>query len=162
MAENETLKIKLSQNSTVHKTTQTDVVRTAPHVRCFLCKIWIQGNEYSKHLCVNEESIDCHYCTSSFASIHDLMNHIVLQHSMETKTKSNVYKCDYCSAVYASPILLKCHKKSHKRGEAMIILEKRLAHWEKVIAIHNNNCTYWQKIKNKLFVKLQIKLNFIL
>lgn len=82
---------------------------------CNLCLLPLTEYEFDEHLCFDQESIKCSFCTTatSFKSTASLIEHISSHHGIQ---KSKVlFQCKRCILAYPAEILLKLHQKAHDK-----------------------------------------------
>lgn len=82
---------------------------------CTICKMELTANELNSHLCGDEKSIRCEYCSDTFTTTTALMKH--LDNSNEKKM---IYKCEKCTRNFLSIFLKDHHTKLHDSPEQSV------------------------------------------
>lgn len=101
-------KIKLSrfadarQHSRLHVQARTE--------ECKVCDELWTPEEFNRHLCAGEKSIQCEYCTKSFGAIVKLIGHIETEH----ETEKVHHRCSKCSRMFEMALLKDLHEIQHK------------------------------------------------
>lgn len=80
---------------------------------CDICQMNLTGKELKLHLCGEEKSIRCDYCTDEFNVTAKLLKHL------ETHTQRKFYRCESCPKFFASITLKEHHLKSHSNQDAL-------------------------------------------
>ncbi|XP_031621086.1 zinc finger protein 845-like isoform X2 [Contarinia nasturtii] len=86
--------------------------------KCSLCKVVLTPSEFYKHLCLDQDTIQCTFCVprKSFKITANFLKHIACYHpeilkNVDTRT---LYKCNYCAVIFPMEVMMKCHQKSHE------------------------------------------------
>lgn len=84
---------------------------------CKLCEAKLTLSDLEQHICLDQDSITCSWCSHSpaFESTVEFLEHLG-QHNLTTKriNTQTLYKCNQCYLAFSMKILLECHKKSHR------------------------------------------------
>lgn len=75
--------------------------------KCIICGMKLSLFEQNEHWCIDEEQMDCEYCTESFDSITEMLTHL------NSHNEKKFYQCDECKRFYPLKILMKNHVKYH-------------------------------------------------
>lgn len=69
------------------------------------------------HLCIQEGSISCEYCSQSFSTTKPLLDHLESVHS-----ERKMYKCLKCSKFFPMEFLKDIHERSHNTTTEQLII----------------------------------------
>lgn len=83
----------------------------ARDMKCVVCQENFTSNELDYHMCLNEKSIVCDYCNTSFNATVKLLQHLESAHDDRT-----IYKCrkSSCPQFFGMITLRTWHENEHK------------------------------------------------
>ncbi|XP_055311588.1 zinc finger protein 878-like [Sitodiplosis mosellana] len=77
--------------------------------KCKICRTALTVNELNSHLCGEERSIGCEYCSNEFTITAKLLEHLKTDHATK-----KMHKCEKCPTFLAMIALKEFHMKSHE------------------------------------------------
>lgn len=77
--------------------------------KCKICAMHFSAEHYGQHLCKGQ-SVQCDYCTESFQTTTNLLEHLECHNGQH-----KLYKCQDCSRIFPMVFLLDCHRARQHR-----------------------------------------------
>lgn len=78
--------------------------------KCEICQTALTRNELNSHLCDEEKSIRCDYCSNEFTATVQLLEHLRNSHSTKI-----MHRCEKCPKFFPMIALKKYHMKVHEQ-----------------------------------------------
>lgn len=100
------------------KSKSHEAVRRSPEKLCEICLLSMSDQEFAPHLCPNQGSIACEYCTdATFTSILALREHL----SDAAHANVTFYKCGKCTLAFPMRKLLEIHEHTNKTHSNKVV-----------------------------------------